>query len=127
MDIQTSLKSFKLISATQVDLTYFNSIAPQVFSDSKPYSVIQSDVQFINQIGATLFNYFNQQSPESQRIWFQALKTGLETTLSDIEAFIPLIPTDKAAREDLIAVLTVLKADCQAILAIIPADNGSKK
>ena len=57
-DISSNLNDLKLITSTQVDLSYFNSLVSSVFSDPTIYANIQSDVQFINQIGGQLFNYF---------------------------------------------------------------------
>lgn len=120
MDIQTCLTNFKLISSTQVDLSYFNNIAPMVFKDPSVYAAIQSDVQFINQIGSTIYNYFNQKDPESQKIWIAALKTGLSTAIVDANGLIALIPEGVPAGADLKIVLQEFIADCQAIQAILP-------
>ena len=50
-DISTNLNDLKLITSTQVDLSYFNNLVSSIFSDPGIYANIQSDVQFINQIG----------------------------------------------------------------------------
>jgi len=120
MDIQTCLTDFKLISNTQVDLNYFNSVAPMVFKDPSVYTNIQSDVQFINQMGATLFNHFNQKDPASQKIWYDALKTGLNTAIVDATSVIALIPSSDPHAADLATVLQIFISDCQAIQKIIP-------
>ena len=121
MDIQTCLTDFKLISNTQVDLNYFNSVAPMVFKDPSVYANIQSDVQFINQIGATLFNYFNQKDPASQHIWYEALKTGLTTAIADATGIIAIIPQDTVQGQDLKSILQEFISDCQVIQKVIPA------
>ena len=120
MDIQTCMTDFKLIANTQVDLNYFNSIAPLVFKNPSEYASVQSNIQFINQIGGTIFNYFNQKDPASQKIWYQALGAGLGTAVADATKMIAVIPTDTQSGSDLISVLQEFISDCQAIQKIIP-------
>ena len=120
LDVETCLKNFKLISITQIDLSYVMNISPMVFKDPKVYANIQSDIQFINQIGTQLFNYFNQKDPSEQKIWYQALATGLTTAIADANALILLIPAGTTYGEDLKTVLLVLIDDYKAIQAILP-------
>jgi len=119
-DIATKLNDLKLVTSTQVDLSYFNSLASQVFSDPNVYANIQADIQFINQIGGQLFNYFSSSDPNTQKIWYVALASGLTQSISDANALIAKIPTDKPKGPDLTAVLNIFIADCQAIQKIIP-------
>jgi hypothetical protein len=119
-DVTTTLTDLKLVTSTQVDLSYINSLAPQVFGDPKIYANIQSDVQFINQIGGQLFNYFSNSDPDTQKIWYVALAAGLTQSISDTNALISQVPTDKPKGPDLKAVLDIFIADCQAIQKIIP-------
>ena len=118
-DITRSLNELKLITSTQVDLSYFNSLVGQVFSDPSVYANIQSDVQFINQIGGQLFNYFSNTDPDTQKIWYVALASGLTQSIADTNALIAQIPADKPKGPDLTAVLNIFIADCQAIQKII--------
>ena len=67
-DISTNLNDLKLITSTQVDLSYFNSLVSSVFDDPSIYASIQSDVQFINQIGGQLFNYFTRSEEHTSEL-----------------------------------------------------------
>ncbi len=118
-EITRSLNELKLITSTQVDLSYFNSLVGQVFSDSSVYANIQSDVQFINQIGGQLFNYFSNPEPSTQKIWFVALASGLSQSITDANNLIAKIPSDNSRGTDLTTVLNIFIADCQAIQKII--------
>lgn len=118
-EITRSLNELKLITSTQVDLSYFNSLVGQVFSDSSVYANIQSDVQFINQIGGQLFNYFSNPEPSTQKIWYVALASGLSQSITDANNLIAKIPSDNSRGTDLTTVLNIFIADCQAIQKII--------
>ena len=120
LDVATCLKDFKLVSLTQIDLSYVMNIAPMVFQDKKVYANIQSDIQFINQIGTQLFNYFNQKDSSEQKIWYQALATGLNTAIADANAVISIIPAGTPYGDDLKTVLLVLIEDYKAIQAVLP-------
>ena len=122
-DIAQSLSNLKKVVETQVDLSYFNSIVGQVFSDQKVYANIQSDVQFINQIGGQLFNYFSNTDPDTQKIWYVALASGLTQSITDANNLIAKIPSENPKGPDLTAVLNIFIADCQAIQKIIPATD----
>ena len=122
-DVATTLTDLKLVTSTQVDLSYINSLASQVFSDQKAYANIQSNVQFINQIGGQLFNYFSNPDPSTQKIWYVALAAGLTQSISDTNALITQIPADKPKGPDLKDILNIFIADCQAIQKIIPSDE----
>jgi len=122
-DIAQNLSNLKKVVETQVDLSYFNSIVGQVFSDPKIYANIQSDVQFINQIGGQLFNYFSNTDPDTQKIWYVALASGLTQSIADANNLIAKIPADNPKGPDLTAVLNIFIADCQAIQKIIPATD----
>ena len=122
-DISTNLNDLKLITSTQVDLSYFNSLASNIFSDPSIYANIQSDVQFINQIGGQLFNYFSASDPSTQKIWYVALKSGLTQSINDANDLITKIPQDVPKGADLTTVLNIFIADCQAICKIIPLDQ----
>ena len=123
-DISTNLNDLKLITSTQVDLSYFNSLASNVFSDPSIYANIQSDVQFINQIGGQLFNYFSASDPNTQKIWYVALASGLNQSINDANNLIGKIPQDNPKVTDLTVILNVFIADCQAICKIIPLDQN---
>jgi len=122
-DISTNLNDLKLITGTQVDLSYFNSLASSVFSDPGIYANIQSDVQFINQIGGQLFNYFTAADPNTQKIWYVALKSGLTQSINDANNLISKIPQDVPKGADLTTVLNIFITDCQSIQKIIPLDQ----
>ena len=122
-DISTNLNDLKLITSTQVDLSYFNSLAGSVFSDPSIYANIQSDVQFINQIGGQLFNYFTASDPSTQKIWYVALKSGLTQSINDANNLISKIPQDVPKGADLTTVLNIFITDCQSIQKIIPLDQ----
>ena len=122
-DISTNLNDLKLITSTQVDLSYFNSLVSSVFSDQSIYANIQSDVQFINQIGGQLFNYFTASDPNTQKIWYVALKSGLTQSINDANNLISKIPQDNPKGADLTVILNVFIADCQSIQKIIPLDQ----
>ena len=122
-DIATKLNDLKLVTSTQVDLSYFNSLASQVFSDPNVYANIQADVQFINQIGGQLFNYFSNPDPNTQKIWYVALASGLTQSIVDANNLIERIPYENPKGPDLTAVLNIFIADCQAIQKIIPATD----
>ena len=122
-DISTNLNDLKLITSTQVDLSYFNSLVSSVFSDPSIYANIQSDVQFINQIGGQLFNYFTASDPSTQKIWYVALKSGLTQSINDANNLISKIPSGNPKGADLTVILNVFIADCQAICKIIPLDQ----
>ena len=123
-DISTNLNDLKLITSTQVDLSYFNSLAGSVFSDPSIYANIQSDVQFINQIGGQLFNYLTASDPNTQKIWYVALKSGLTQSINDANNLIGKIPQDNPKGADLTTVLNIFITDCQAICKIIPLDQN---
>jgi len=122
-DIATNLNNLKLVTSTQVDLSYFNSLAGQVFSDQTVYANIQSDIQFINQIGGQLFNYFSSSDPNTQKIWYVALASGLTQSITDATNLIAKIPADNPKGSDLKDVLNIFIADCQAIQKIIPTTD----
>ena len=122
-DIGANFNDLKLVTATQVDLSYFNSLAGQVFSDPAIYANIQSDIQFINQIGGQLFSYFSNPDPTTQKIWYVALASGLTQSINDANDLIAKIPSDNPKGIDLTTVLNVFIADCQAIQKIIPIDQ----
>ena len=122
-DIAQNLSNLKKVVETQVDLSYFNSIVGQVFSDPKIYANIQSNVQFINQIGGQLFNYFSSPDPNAQKIWYVALASGLTQSIADANNLIARIPSENPKGPDLTAVLNIFIADCQAIQTIIPATD----
>ena len=123
-DISSNLNYLKLITSTQVDLSYFNSLASSVFSDPGIYANIQSDVQFINQIGGQLFNYFTASDPNTQKIWYVALASGLTQSINDATNLISKIPQEDPKGADLTVILNVFIADCQAIAKIIPLDQN---
>ena len=123
-DISTNLNDLKLITSTQVDLSYFNSLVSSVFSDPSIYASIQSDVQFINQIGGQLFNYFTASDPNTQKIWYVALASGLTQSINDANDLISKIPQDVPKGSDLTTVLNIFITDCQAICKIIPLDQN---
>lgn len=123
-DISSNLNYLKLITGTQVDLSYFNSLASSVFSDPGIYANIQSDVQFINQIGGQLFNYFTASDPSTQKIWYVALASGLTQSINDATNLISKIPQEDPKGADLTVILNVFIADCQAIAKIIPLDQN---
>ena len=123
-DISTNLNDLKLITSTQVDLSYFNSLASSVFSDPSIYASIQSDVQFINQIGGQLFNYFSASDPNTQKIWYVALESGLNQSINDANNLISKVPLDNPKGADLTTVLNIFIADCQAICKIMPLDQN---
>ena len=123
-DISTNLNDLKLITSTQVDLSYFNSLVSSVFDNPSIYASIQSDVQFINQIGGQLFNYFTAADPSTQKIWYVALKSGLTQSINDANNLIGKIPLDNPKGADLTTVLNIFIADCQAICKIMPLDQN---
>ncbi|RTK93881.1 MAG: hypothetical protein EKK61_00525 [Rickettsiales bacterium] len=123
-DISTNLNDLKLITSTQVDLSYFNSLVGAVFSDPSIYASIQSDVQFINQIGGQLFNYFTASDPNTQKIWYVALKSGLNQSIDDANDLISKIPLENPKGADLTTVLNIFITDCQSIQKIIPLDQN---
>ena len=84
---------------------------------------IQSDVQFINQIGGQLFNYFTASDPSTQKIWYVALKSGLTQSINDANNLISKIPQEDPKGADLTVILNVFIADCQAICKIIPLNQ----
>jgi hypothetical protein len=122
-DISTNLNDLKLITSTQVDLSYFNSLVSSVFSDPSIYASIQSDVQFINQIGSQLFNYFTASDPNTQKIWYVALASGLNQSINDANNLISKIPPENPKGSDLTTVLNIFITDCQAICKIIPLNQ----
>lgn len=122
-DISTNLNDLKLITSTQVDLSYFNSLVSSIFSDPGIYANIQSDVQFINQIGGQLFNYFTASDPSTQKIWYVALKSGLTQSINDANNLISKIPPENPKGADLTTVLNIFITDCQSIQKIIPLDQ----
>lgn len=124
--IVQNLLNLKIVTQTQVDMSYFNTIANQVFSDSNIYANIQSDVMFINQMGTQLFNY-GSSNPDlnTQKIWYVALSSGLTQSISDANSLINKIPVSNPKGNDLITVLNVFIADCQSIQKIIPIDQNS--
>ena len=122
-DISANLNDLKLITSTQVDLSYFNSLASSVFDNPSIYASIQSDVQFINQIGGQLFNYFTASDPNTQKIWYVALKSGLNQSIDDANDLISKIPLENPKGGDLTVILNIFIADCQAICKIMPLDQ----
>jgi hypothetical protein len=123
-DISSNLNDLKLITSTQVDLSYFNSLVSSIFSDPSIYANIQSDVQFINQIGGQLFNYFTASDPNTQKIWYVALASGLTQSINDANNLIGKIPQDNPKGADLTIVLNIFITDCQSIQKIIPLDQN---
>lgn len=122
-DINNNLNDLKLITSTQLDLSYFNSLVKDVFTDSTIYANIQADVQFINQIGGQIFNYFTGSDPKTQQVWFIALASGIKKSINDANSLIGKIPADHPKRSDLTVILNVLISDCQSIEKIIPLDQ----
>lgn len=122
-NIATKLNDLKLVTSTQVDLSYFNSLGSQVFSDPNVYANIQADVQFLNQIGGQLFNYFSSPNLNTQKIWYVALASGLTQSITDANNLIARIPSDNPKGPDLTAILNIFITDCQAIQKIIPSDD----
>ena len=122
-DIGTNLKDLKIITTTQVDLSYFNILVGQVFSDPSIYANIQSDVQFINQIGSQLFNCFSNPDPNTQKIWYIALESGLTQSINDANNLISKIPSGNPKGADLTTVLNVFITDCQLIQKEIIPNN----
>jgi len=120
LDINSCLRNFKSVYITQIDLSYFLQIAPLVFKDQTVYAKIKSDVQFVNQIGTQLFNYFNQKSTEEQTIWYESLKNGVNTSIADANAVKALIPPEDTHAADLNVILDAFIADYQTILETIP-------
>lgn len=123
-DIGTNLKDLKIITTTQVDLSYFNILVGQVFSDPSIYANIQSDVQFINQIGSQLFNCFSNPDPNTQKIWYIALESGLTQSINDANNLISKIPSGNPKGADLTTVLNVFITDCQLIQKEIIPNNA---
>lgn len=123
-DIEANLNESKLIANTQIDLLYFNNLALEVFNEPKTYANIQSDIQFINQIAGQLFNYFTSPDPNLEKIWYVALASGLDQSISDANNLISRIPHGNPKGADLTAVLNVFIADCKAIEKIIPFDRN---
>jgi hypothetical protein len=119
-NIPLNLDNLKLVTTTQVDLSYFNSIVGYLFKDPSVYANITSDVQFINQIGSQLFNYFSNQDPAAQKVWYIALASGCNQTIVDANNLIKQIPSDNPKGLDLAVVLNILITDCQSIQKIIP-------
>jgi len=122
-DISTNLKDLKIITTTQVDLSYFNILVGQIFSDPSIYASIQSDVQFINQIGSQLFNCFSNPDPNTQKIWYIALESGLTQSINDANNLISKIPSGNPKGADLTTVLNVFITDCQLIQKEIIPNN----
>ena len=81
---------------------------------------IKNDIQFINQIGAILFNYYNQKEPEEQKIWFQSLEKGLDMAMKNAESFLLIIPQDTQKGSDLAKLVNVIIDDYKEIASIIP-------
>jgi hypothetical protein len=123
-DIQISLTDLKVITSTQVDLSYFNSLVGAIFSDESIYANIQSDVKFINQIGGQLFNYFSNPDPNTQKIWYVALASGLTQAINDANNLISKIPLENPKGADLTTVLNIFITDCQSIQKIILLDQN---
>ena len=124
-NIASSLNDLKLITSTQVDLSYFNSLAAEVFSNPSMYVNIQSDVQFINQMGGQLFNYFNSTEVSIQKIWYVAFASGLSQSITDANNLITQIPAGSPTGPDLTTVLNTFVADCQAIQKIFPQGESN--
>lgn len=124
-NIASSLNDLKLITSTQVDLSYFNSLAAEVFSNPSMYANIQSDVQFINQMGGQLFNYFNSTEVSIQKIWYVAFASGLSQSITDANNLITQIPAGSPKGPDLTTVLNTFVADCQAIQKIFPQGESN--
>ena len=122
-DIAANLNDSKLVANTQVDLLYFNNLAAQIFNDPKAYANIQSDIQFIIQIAGQLFNYFTRPDSISEKIWYVALASGLDQSISDANNLISRIPHGNPKGAELIAVLNTFIADCKAIERIIPINE----
>jgi len=103
---------------------FFHTGPSSVFSDQSIYANIQSDVQFINQIGGQLFNYFAASDPSTQKIWYVALASGLTQSINDANNLISKIPPENPKGSDLTTVLNIFITDCQAICKIIPLDQN---
>lgn len=125
-NLPLNLDNLKLVTATQIDLSYFNSIVGYVFKDPSIYASVTSDVQFINQIGGQLFNYFSNQDPATQKVWYIALASGCNQTILDATNLITQIPADNPKGSDLAVVLNILINDCQSIQKIIPPSYNDK-
>jgi hypothetical protein len=123
-DIRNNLNDIKIITSIQVDLTYFNILAKEVFNDPSIYGNIQADAQFINQIGSQTFNYFSASDPNTQKIWYVALKSGLNQSIDDANDLITKIPLENQKGADLTTVLNIFITDCQSIQKIIPLDQN---
>ena len=121
ISVSEKLKNSKLVGVTQVDFSFFNAIAPQVFADKSIYECVGNDIAFISQMGNQLFNYFNEADPSSQKLWYDALKLGCNSCVANCNTLITQIPQDKPKGPDAKVVLQELIADCQAIAAVIPS------
>ena len=127
-DMQTNINNLKLVGRTQVDLSYFNSIYPLVFSNPTVLplcSAIQMDIQFINQMGNQLFNYYTDPDPSSRNIWYVALASELTQAMTDSNNLIAQIPQDNSKGPQLATVLNAFIADSEAIQQIIPQEESS--
>jgi len=82
MDILNKLSNLKLITQTQVDLSYISSFLPE---NSEEIAKLNQDVLFITQIGSQLFNVRTEVNPSTQMVWFEALDMGLKKCISDAE------------------------------------------
>ena len=123
LDTLVSLTDFKLVSAIQADISYFNTIAPMVWKDQNVYAHVREDGRFINQIGTTLFGYPNPGELLAQKIWYDALKTGLTTSIIDATNIIALIPFCDPHATDLTTTLQTFISDCGALLNALSPDS----
>ncbi len=116
------LQNSKLIGVTQVNFSFFNATAPQVFADKSIYDCIGNDIAFISQMGNQLFNYFNESDPSSQKLWYDALKLGCNSCIANCNTLIAQVPQDKPKGPDAKTELQDLISECQAIIAVIPSN-----
>ena len=119
MSVQ-NLPNLKIVTQTQVDLSYFNSVVAQVFSQPSIYASIPSDVQCINQNGSYLFGYYSPTNPETQKAWYLALQSSTTQTIQDSNNLISQVPEGASKGPDLITILNTLITDCYSIQALIP-------
>ncbi|MCE2731238.1 MAG: hypothetical protein LW599_04020 [Rickettsiaceae bacterium] len=119
MSVQ-NLPNLKIVTQTQVDLLYFNSVVAQVFSQPSIYASIPSDVQCVNQNGSYLFGYYSPANPETQKAWYLALQSSTTQTIEDSNNLIAQVPEGAPKGSDLITILNTLITDCHSIQALIP-------
>jgi len=119
MSVQ-NLPKLKVVTQTQVDLSYFNSVVGQVFSEPVLYACIPYDVQCVNQNGGYLFGYYSSADPITQKAWYLALQSSVNQTIVDSKNLIAQVPSGSPKGSDLITILNTLIADCNSIEALIP-------